>query len=240
MRPYKIVITHLESKVVSKQIFMSGMTGCPAPQISTTLPDCKIKSLYEWGVYCKGIASWQSYSRESTWSAKLMKSRLLQQSFEPPHRRLSEVCGVDSMVFPLLNRKSFYRSCRDSAAVSLVSFYTSNDGWYYLHQASYNPDIFRSGSSDLLRAYTSLGIFPTIQFFLTSMKIITWRVCLIKYQHFPEEAPDVYRLSCGLRACWPPSVLRILHAYNVITHRCNVNTAMDSCTKAGQSQKLII
>ena len=52
MWPNKIIITHLESKIVIKKILMSGMTSRLAPQIGTTLSDCKIKSLYEWSVDC--------------------------------------------------------------------------------------------------------------------------------------------------------------------------------------------
>jgi len=42
MRFNKIGMTHLESKVVIKQILMPGMTSRPAPQIGTTLSDRKI------------------------------------------------------------------------------------------------------------------------------------------------------------------------------------------------------
>ncbi len=76
------------------------------------------------------------------------------------------------MAFPLLNRKSFYRFCKDSVAVAHVLLYTSNDGLYYLYQACDDPDIFHSGSSDLLRAYTSLDIFLAIRLYLTCLEII--------------------------------------------------------------------
>jgi len=48
---------------------------------------------------------------------------------------------------------------------------------------------------------------------------------------------DVSTLSCGLRPCWPPLDLRVLHSYNVMAHQVNVSTARDSCTKAEKDKQ---